>query len=216
MSRRKERLFKLTICICLIIAEAFAVFLYINRDVNLLEEPLEIPSEIDPFSAMQMDRFLNEKMESLGVFKKRKYLLGEIEMTLDKERKGEMIVTYAEPNSKRPRVLYAYIDMEKGVVENIKKGGRDSKLYPGQIHLANWKVDSWDAIRIAEEYLTEYTENERFHYDEIWLRTYSDTLVDYAGTKEDWIVSFRDNEDFEKGSMRIDPYSGKVHSFVIR
>ena len=122
MSRRKERLFKLTIGICLIIAEAFAVFLYINRDVNLLEEPLEIPSEIDPFSAMQMDRFLNEKMESLGVFKKRKYILGEIEMTLDKERKGEMIVTYAEPNSKRPRVLYAYIDMEKGVVKNIKKG----------------------------------------------------------------------------------------------
>ena len=73
MSRGKERLFKLTICICLIIAEAFAVFLYFNRDVNLLEEPLEIPSEIDPFSAMQMDRFLNEKMESLGVFKKRKY-----------------------------------------------------------------------------------------------------------------------------------------------
>jgi hypothetical protein len=77
------------------------------------------------------------------------------------------------------------------------------------MHLRDWKIDSTDALMIAEEF---FSSNEDFRYDEIWLHSY----VNYPDSWCRWWVFLTDRKNNVRYETAIDPYTGEMKKDNIR
>lgn len=165
------------------------------------------PIDSEIVSAKQIVEYLsNEIQKDRFFFKYDNLAVGKINMRLDIEHRGEVNVTFVEINKnpkKIPNVIIADLDTRKNMFYRFSYYGREGKLYPGVIHIQNWKIDSKDAVRIAEDFVNS---NKNSQYDRIWLLT--NTI--YKGNKETWEVLLTDSERGVSSSIRINPYSGEV------
>ena len=172
-------------------------------------ESYDKPIESHLVTAKQIGGYLLEEIERVDKLAKYELTVGAIDMKIDREHLGEVTVTFVEKNNDNSKVIFAYLDTWEGVFYKFEDYGRESKLYPGVIHLEDWMVDSTDAVRISEDF---YNDNKKFRYDSIWLKTFSN----YFGSVETWEVYLRDVENNVRYETSIDPYSGEVRSHSIR
>ena len=187
----------------LIITTAFYAITHPTISLGVLDKPMDN----NLVSAKQIGAYLNDEIQKIDKLGKYDLVIGSIDMKVNREHRGEVTVIFVEKDNKKPKVIFAYLDTDKGILNKFQDYGRESKLYPGIINLSDWKIDSVEAIKIAEEF---FKDKEGFEYDEIWIQTYSDALVDYSGGEEEWLVFLTDNKKSIRYYTRIDPYSGEV------
>jgi len=192
--------------IVLVIATVVIVVIGVIVDPTPTHLGKPIDSEI--VSAKQIVEYLNSnKIKQIHKrYRKHGLVVGKISMRLDIEHRGKVEVTFVEINKnpkKIPNVIIADLDTRKNMFYRFSYYGREGKLYPGVIHIQNWKIDSKDAVRIAEDFVNS---NKNSQYDRIWLLT--NTI--YKGNKETWEVFLTDSERGVSSSIRINPYSGEV------
>jgi len=173
---------------------------------------LNEPMEYNVISAKQIEAYLVNEIHNIDNLDKYDLTIGSISMKLDKEHRGEVEVIFVERNSQNSKVIIANLDTQEGILYKFQDLGRESKLYPGVIDLQDWEIDSTDAVRIFEEF---FCDDEDFLYDEIRLYTYSDSLIDYQGKEEYWMVSLIDEEKNICYNIRINAYSGEITSHTI-
>jgi len=177
-------------------------YIYIlNPTISL--EPLDKPIDPEIVSAKQIVEYLNNEIQQIDKFTKYDLTVGEVDMHLDAEHRGQVTVTFVEKENENTKVIFADLDTRRSIFHRFSDQGRESKLNPGIIYIQNWKIDSKDAVRIAEDYISA---RENFRYDEIWLISVSY----YRGNKEVWDVYLTNNNNDIRYNLTIDPYSGEV------
>ena len=176
-----------------------------NPTISL--KPLDKPIGSEVVSAKQIETYLINEIHQIDKFSKYNLMIGSVDMKIDSEHRGEVTVIFVEKDSQNPKVIFAYLDTQRGIFYKFQDMGRERKLYPGIIHLHEWGIDSVEAVRISEEFFCSIKD---FRYDEVWIKSYSDSLVDYVGNKERWDVYLTDTENNIRYETRINPYSGEV------
>ena len=170
-------------------------------------EVIDKPIDSSIISAKQVEAYLSNEIHYNKKLDKYNLKIGSIEMKIDDDHKGEVTVIFVQREIKRPKVVFAYLDTRKGIFNRFQDFGRESRLYPGIINLREWSIDSTDAVRITEEF---FSDKDGFRYDEIWLYSYNDSLADYSGSEEGWLVYLTDKINNIRYNTRINPYSGEV------
>lgn len=181
---------------------AITAFYAISNPTISLDD-LNKSVEYNVVSAKQIEDYLSSELKGVEKFNKYDLTVGSVDMKLDKEHRGDVTVTFVEKDRTKSKIIYATLDTRKGVFYKFQDVGRQSKLYPGIVHLNEWKIDSTDAVRIMEYF---YKNNKAFRYDEIWILSSSY----YLGAEETWNVYLTDRKNSVKYGTRINPYSGEV------
>ena len=171
-----------------------------------------IPIEKNVVTAKQIEQYLCDVIQKNDKLDQYDLVVGSIDMKIDAEHKGEITVIFVEKDNKKPRVVFAYLDTNEGVISKLQDYGRESKLYPGIINLREWSIDSTDAVLITKDF---FKNDYGFRYDEIWIYTYNDYLADSSKGEERWLVYLTDKQNDIRYSTRIDPYSGEVISHSV-
>ena len=185
--------------ICIIGITAF--YSIVNPTISL--KPLDKPIGSEVVSAKQIETYLSNEVQRINKFSKYDLTIGSIDMKVDSEHRGEVTVIFVEKDNKNSKVIFAYLDTQKGMFYKFQDMGRESKLYPGIIHLQEWKIDSTEAVRISKEF---FSTNKDFRYDEIWIKSCSY----YSERNETLDVYLTDKENNIRYETRINPYSGEV------
>jgi hypothetical protein len=176
-----------------------------NPTISL--ETLNKPVDYNVISSKQIEEYLSDEIQKNEKLNKYDLAVGSIDMKIDREHRGEVTVIFVEKDNKKPKVIFGYMDTRIGILFKFQDMGRENKLYPGIIRLSEWKIDSTDSVRITEEFFSTIKD---FRYDEIWLHSYSDSLVDYSGDEEMWIVYLTDKKNNIRYGTKINPYTGEV------
>ena len=179
------------------------VFYFITHPTISLKE-LNKPIIYEVVSAKQIETYLSSEIQKNDKLNKYDLIIGSINMIVDREHQGEVTVIFVEKDNKRSKVIYAYLDTHKGIFYKFQDAGRESKLYPGIIHLRDWKIDSIDAVRISEEF---FSSNKDFRYDEILIIT---TSIYDSNEEESWNIHLTDIKNKIRYVTSINPYSGEV------
>lgn len=148
-----------------------------------------------------------KKNDKLGKLGKYDLILGSIEMEIDREHRGEVEVEFAEQNSDNPKIFKAALNTREGMLYEFTDWGRESKLYPGIIHLQNWNIDSTDAVRISEEF---FRAEKDFRYDKIGLRSSDNFSIGDVANPERWSVYLSDYKNKIRYKAEIYAYTGEV------
>ena len=181
----------------------FTTGFYFITHPTILFKDLNKSMDNDIVSAKQIEIYLNREIQGIENLKKYELIVGSIDMKVDNEHRGEVTVVLVEKDNKKSKVIYAYLDTRKHIFYKFQDAGRESKLYPGIIHLRDWEIDSTDAVRISEEF---YSTNKDFQYNEIWITT---TSI-YDNNNKLWNIYLTDIKSNIRYVTRIDPYSGEV------
>ena len=211
-----KKIFKrvvLIIGVCLVAYVAYLIVVvgfYSVTHPTISLKPLDKAIDYDIVSAKQIEILLNDEIRQIEKLNKYDLTIGKINMKLDREHRGKISVTFVEKDNRiSPKIIIAELDTRERMLYTIQDWGRENKLNPGIIHLHDWKIDSIDAVRIAEEF---FIANEDFRYDEIWLHSYDNFLNSWCR----WWVFLTDKKNKVRYEISIDPYTGEVSSNNIR
>lgn len=113
--------------------------------------------------------------------------LGSVIMKLDGEQQGEVKLKYADESSAdAPNVIEVTVNTAEHKIIGIEELGAESDVNPGEIKVAEWKVDSTEAVELAKkelEYPAEFKPDQltilsdnsgEFHKGDVWMITLVD------------------------------------------
>ena len=168
-------------------------------------QPINKPIDSSVISAKQIEALLNGEIRKIKGLGKYDFVIGSINMDVNKEHKGKISATYVEreKESEQSKLIIVELDTQEEILYTIKDWGKESKLYPGILNLPDWNIDSTEAVRIAEEF---FATHEGFRCDEIRLRS----LADFLGSTERWCVYLIDKERNIRYEADLDPYTGII------
>ena len=207
---------KTLIFISIISVTILIAYLYYNEITyyNKLKS-LQIKLSDNTITAKQIEVLLSEQLQKYNIFANNQFTLGEIYMNLNLEHRGSIIAKYVERNSKYPKVVFVYLDTEKSQIEKVEDMGTNRKLYPGEISIKDWLIDSDEAVKIAHELYSKKMSIDDFHYDEVLIYSYNGSELDNLENVERWLVFLIDSQNGIKYFTRIDPFNGNVVSYSI-
>lgn len=178
--------FKVALVILIFISIALTSCTYkftrLNEDIS-----------INIHSAFDMLPIANNKISQY--LDSNKYYLARIKMDLNKEHRGAVEFTFIQDESK---IGYIRFDTKENKIVEIERRSYDSKLDDGRINIENWKIDSIQAIKIAEEYFSHIKE---FNYKDVILNARS-----YKS--EHWSILLRDTNTYY--DLKIEAITGEV------
>lgn len=119
--------------------------------------------------------------------------LGSVIMKLDEEQRGEVKLKFADESSaETPNVIEVIVNTAEHKIVGIEELGSGSDVNPGKIELAQWKVDSVEAVELAKkelEYPAEFKPDQlmilsdnkgEFHKGDVWMITMLDKKQNLA------------------------------------
>lgn len=197
-----EKKMPVFIVISVVLSMLLAYYLYYANTLNLPEAK---QMDENVISAKQLNEYLLNELQQRGLLEKYDLIMGSIHMTLTPEHLGEISVTFVEKDKEKPRIITANLNTQEGVFYGTEDYQYESKLNPGIIHISEWKIDSIDAVKIAEEFFDLRPE---FRYDSIYIFTRGNRFEEVS--HEIWDVNFRDEENYIQYSVFVDPYTGEL------
>lgn len=168
------------------------------------QSTIDQPIPLDVVTAKEIEKLATPYVQSY--WKNRKFHLGSINMILDGDQHGDVRLTYADESSEiAPHVVQVIVNTASHKIIDLLPLGADSKIDPGRIDFASWKIDSQDALLLAKE---------SFGYPSDFK---PDSLLIYSNNNfppEDhsWLVTFQDQKKDEVHSCFINVFTGEVTS----